>query len=162
MTRPKANATRKEATVLAQIAEIERMSLAELRTRWRELFATDPPGYSRELFVRRLAYRVQELAFGGLSPTTREKLASIAASIDACNGNGNGLKRRRRDDILPGTRLVREWNGRRYEVVVAKDGFEFEGRPYRSLSAIAEAITGAHWNGKLFFGLRRQARRKEA
>jgi hypothetical protein len=160
MTKPNTKSS-KERSVLAQIADIEHMSLAELRYRWREIFAIDPPGYSRVQLVRRLAYRVQELAYGGLSAATREKLAIMAESVDA--GNGKGLKRRRRNDsILPGTRLIREWNGRRYEVVVGRDGFEFEGRPYRSLTAIAEAITQQHWNGPLFFGLRRQARKKDA
>lgn len=162
MTMSKSKPPSKEASVLAQIAALERMSLAELRTRWKELFATDPPGYSRVQFVRRLAHRLQELAYGGISPATREKLAAIAESVDAGNGNGAAFKRRQRDDsILPGTRLIREWNGRRYEVVVAQDGFELEGRRFRSLTAVAEAITGAHWSGRLFFGLRKQSRKKD-
>jgi hypothetical protein len=143
-------------SVLAQLSELERLGLPELRVRWREVFGTDVPGYSAEHLRRRIAYRIQEVAHGGLSPDTRARLASLADV--AQNGEVAPLRRKKADNGLPvpGTRLIREWNGSRYEVVVTPGGYELDGRPYRSLSAVAKAITGQHWNGPLFFGLKKR------
>lgn len=69
-------------------------------------------------------------------------------------------ERKSNQAILPGTRLVRVWNDRRYEVIVLADGYEFEGRTFRSLSAVAREITGTRWNGKVFFGLKKVYGRK--
>lgn len=151
--------------VLRQITELETMSRPELQARWRELLGTEPPaGYRRETLFRRLAYRVQELAFGGLSEATRARLREHlepADGLDADTSEVARLERRRRRDGMPvaGTRLAREWRGRRHEVTVVPGGFEFAGRRYRSLSAVARAITGAHWNGPAFFGLRKPGRK---
>ncbi|MBN1458345.1 MAG: DUF2924 domain-containing protein [Armatimonadetes bacterium] len=143
--------------VLRQITQLESLSVEELHERWRELFGSKPPKAGRAYLVRRLAYRVQELAYGGLSDITRAKLRDHQ---EAGTGGVRPLQRRKRRDDQPvvGTRFIREWRGQRFEVTVVVGGFEFEGRRYRSLSAIANAITGAHWNGRVFFGL--SARRK--
>ncbi len=100
----------------------------------------------------RLAYRIQELAYGGLRPETRARLEALGEQLDG----GNVVLRRVRADSRPlaGTRLVREHGGVEHVVTVLVDGFEWEGRPYRSLSAIARAITGTRWNGWTFFGLK--------
>jgi hypothetical protein len=105
--------------------------------------------------IRRLAYRIQELAYGGLSDETKAELERIAEE-DERQRQGARAERRKPKDThpTPGTRLVREWNGRRFEVTATEGGFEYSGRKYRSLSAIAKAITGAHWSGPQFFGLR--------
>jgi hypothetical protein len=102
--------------------------------------------------VSRLSYRVQELAYGGLKPETRARLEALGEQLDG----GNVVLRRIRADSrpLPGTRLVREYDGVQHVVTVRADDFEYEGRPYRSLSAIARHITGTRWNGWVFFGLR--------
>ena len=146
--------------VLAQIAEIQALDLARLRERWQVLYGKPAPRYSREHLIRRLAYRIQELAHGGLSDATRSQLRAIAEKGGA-NGQVRPLARRNADSgaPVPGTRIIRTWRDRRLEVVVLNDGFEFEGRSYRSLSAIAREVTSARWNGWLFFGLR--SRRKE-
>ena len=144
-------------STLRQIAQLNKLSFLELQARWRSLLGAEPPAYHRRFLVKRLAYRIQELAYGGLSETTRAQMADILqdAGLDeqaSIPGRGR-MPKRPQDLLLAGTRLVREWNGRRYEVTVTATGFEFEGRPYRSLTAVAKAITGTHWSGRAFFGL---------
>ncbi len=148
-----------QKSVLAQIAEIEQLSLAELRVRWRDLFGTEPPGYSRAHLIRRLCYRLQELRHGGLPDATRATLRA-KAEADGASGQGARLVRRNANDGGPvvGTRFVREWHGERHEVTVVEGGFEYAGKIFRSLSAVAKTITGQHWNGRLFFGLRDRKR----
>ena len=143
---------------LRQIAELETLAVPELKARWRKLFGADPPTHNRRFLIKRLAYRIQELTYGGLSDEARRRAAEIIkeAGLDeeaSIPGRG-GTPRRRVEAAILGTRFVRVWNGRRYEVTVIAGGFEFEGKPYRSLTAIARAITGTHWNGRAFFGLR--------
>ncbi len=151
------------SSILRQIAELEMLPAAQLEARWRTLFGSDPPACQRRFLVKRLAYRIQELAYGGLSETARARMEEIAqeAGMDAeasLPGRGRRTRDRKRELPVAGTRLVRVWDDRRYEVTVTATGFEFEGRPYRSLSAIANAITGTHWNGRVFFGLRSEPR----
>ena len=145
-------------SVLQQVAALGRMSADELQDRWRELVGTEPPRYNREFLVKRLAYRLQELAYGGLSEATHERMSQALeqAGLGELGAARTGAKRTPQSRNLPvaGTRLVREWNGGRYEVTVVPGGFEFDGRRYRSLTAITKAITGTHWNGPAFFGLR--------
>ncbi len=153
--------------VLKQITELEGLDRDGLKERWRSLFGTEPPGYSRDLMVGRLAYRIQELAYGGLSEDVKSRLAECLPedSLDATSNEVARMKRRQRKNGMPvaGTRLIREWQGTRYEVTVVDGGFEYEGRRYRSLTAVTKAITGTHWNGPAFFGLRKPERkRKEA
>jgi len=153
-----------ESSLLGHLADLERLSLVFLRIRWRELFGSDPPAYGRQLLIRRLAYRIQERAHGGLSPDCRLQLEKLVQG-DGIAGDGRGggiqeIQRTSRTQTPPGTRIVREWRGRLYEVLVGESGFEFEGSRYRSLSAIAKVITGTHWNGPVFFGLR-EGQRKE-
>jgi hypothetical protein len=153
-----------ESSLLGQLADLERHSLASLRARWRQLFRSDPPAYGRQLLVRRIAYRIQELAYGGISADCRRELEKLVQEGgDGRNDNGGVIQKALKPNSThtpPGTRIVREWRGRLYEVVVAESGFEFDGARYRSLSAIAKMITGTHWNGPAFFGLR-EGRRKE-
>ena len=140
------------ADVLGRIAALPSTPIAELKQQWRALFGREPPAFNRPYLVSRLTYRIQELAYGGLRPETRARLEALGEQLDG----GNVVLRRTRADgrPLPGTRLLREWHGVEHAVTVLVDGFEWEGRPYRSLSAIARAITGTRWNGWTFFGLR--------
>jgi len=123
-----------------------------LKQQWRELFGKEPPPWNRAYIQSRLAYRIQELAYGGLKPETVDRLVALGEQLDG----GNVVLRRIRADSRPlaGTRLIREWQGVQHVVTVRQDDFEFEGRPYQSLSAIARHITGTRWNGWTFFGLR--------
>ncbi len=147
------------SNILAQIAEIQGLALAELRERWRVLYGKEAPGYSREHLIRRLCCRVQELAFGGVNDATRATLHALVERDGAC-GQGTRLVRRNANDGGPvaGTVFVRTWRDQRHEVTVVEGGFEYAGRTYRSLTAIAKTITGQHWNGPLFFGLRDRKR----
>src|SRR4051794_15844863 len=138
--------------VLGRLAALKTMPTAHLKRQWRELFGTEPPAFNRPYLQSRLAYRIQELAYGGLKPEARARLEALGEQLDG----GNVVLRRIRADSrpLPGTRLVREWQGVQHVVTVRADDFEYEGRPYRSLSAIARHITGTRWNGWTFFGLK--------
>ena len=152
-----------ETTVLRQLTELQDMPFPALKDRWRNLYGTEPPRYKRQHMIRRLAYRIQELAYGGLSEETKTELERIATEADA--NPAAALRKRHKPKIthpLPGTRLVRDWNGTRHEVTAIDGGFEYSGRRYRSLSAVAKAITGAHWSGPQFFGLRTPTQAKEA
>lgn len=141
--------------VLTRLAVLQTATAAELKEQWRALFGKEPPPFNRPFLVSRLSYRIQELAYGGLKPATRARLEALGEQLDG----GNVVLRRIRADSrpLPGTRLIREYNGVQHVVTVRSDDFEFEGRPYRSLSAIARHITGTRWNGWAFFGLRVRA-----
>ena len=138
--------------VLARLAALQTAPTANLKKQWRELFGKEPPPFNRPYLVSRLSYRVQELAYGGLKPETVDRLVALGEQLDG----GNLVLRRIRADSRPlaGTRLIREWHGVQHVVTVRQDDFEFEGRPYQSLSAIARHITGTRWNGWTFFGLR--------
>jgi hypothetical protein len=138
--------------VLARLAAMKAAPVAELKKQWRELFSEEPPAFNRRFLESRLAYRIQELAYGGLKPATVERLEALGEQLDG----GNIVLRRIRADDKPiaGTRLIREWQGVEHTVTVLNDGYEWQGRPYRSLSAVARAITGTRWNGWVFFGLK--------
>lgn len=146
----------RDATVLARLAALKTMSVAELKAEWQRLFGADAPNNSRPFLELRLAYRIQELAYGGPSRETARLLDALADELQGKPGRKAMLRVSR----LPvaGTRLVREWNGTEHTVTVLRDGFEFEGRKYKSLSAIARAIAGTRWNGWRFFGLRETRR----
>lgn len=148
---------RKDPSVIAQIAALKRMPVPELKAQWQQLFDQPVPSYNRRFIESRLAYRLQELAFGGLKPETITRLEALGEQLDG----GKIDVRRQRGDGRPiaGTRLVREWQGVEHTVTVLADGFEWQGRPYQSLSAIARAITGTQWNGWTFFGLKNRRRR---
>jgi hypothetical protein len=141
----------------ARLAALKTTPTPDLKAQWRELFATEPPPFNRRYLESRLAYRIQELAYGGLKPETIKRLEALGEQLD-----GGDLAKRRmrldRDRPIAGTRLIREWQGVEYVATVTQGGFEWQGRPYQSLSAIARAITGTRWNGWVFFGLKNHRR----
>ena len=140
-------------TVLARITALKSASTAQLKALWRDLFAGDAPPYNRRFLESRLAYRIQEIAYGGLKPATVARLEALGEQLD---GGKPGVRRLRADSRpIAGTRLIREYRGHEHTVTVLADGYEWQGRPYKSLSAIARAITGTRWNGWVFFGVRR-------
>lgn len=143
-------------SIPARLAALQTAPTSALKAQWRVLFASEPPPFNRQYLVSRLAYRIQELAYGGLKPETIRRLERLGEELDG----GDPATRRMRTDIKPitGTRLVREWKGVEQVVTVTADGFEWQGRPYRSLSAIARAITGTRWNGWVFFGIKNRRR----
>ena len=140
-------------TVVARLTALNTTSTPDLRTLWRDLFETDPPRQNRRFLESRLAYRIQELEYGGLKQSIVERLEALGDELDG--GNVEVRKRRTDDRPVAGTRLIREYQGVEHCATVLADGFEYQGRPYKSLSAIARAITGTRWNGWVFFGIRR-------
>jgi hypothetical protein len=141
-------------TVLPRLAALKAAPIADLKQQWRTLFGKEPPPFSRTYIQSRLAYRIQERAYGGLKPEIVARLEALGEQLDG----GNITLRRIRRDAKPiaGTRLVREYQGIEHTVTVLADGYEWQGRPYQSLSAVARAITGTRWNGLVFFGLKNQ------
>jgi Protein of unknown function (DUF2924) len=136
-------------SIAARVAALPKKPTPELKQMWRELFDREPPGFSRSHLVSRLAYRIQELAYGGLKPAIRTRLDALADGLDP-----KAARKRVINGPVVGAQLIREWQGVEHKVTVLADGFEWEGRRYKSLSAIARAITGTRWNGPVFFGLR--------
>jgi hypothetical protein len=141
-------------SVTARVLALPTCSYRELGEQWRALWRSEPPGKaSREFLIRAVAYGIQAQAFGGLDTKTLQLLRKASGA--------NGAKPTLRESRLgKGSKLFREWHGETHEVLVLDKGFAWRGETYPSLSAIARAITGAHWNGWAFFGLKR--RPKEA
>ena len=139
-------------SVLRQLAALQKMSLCDLREKWKDLYGSEPPNCGQVFIRRRLAYRVQELFYGGLKKDVKETLLN-SETADAKSQNSNERA------FTDGTRLVRVWNKKEHEVTVVAGGFEYEGQEFRSLSAVAKKITGAHWNGRHFFGLPKMDRK---
>ena len=131
--------------------ELEDASLNELRCEWRRLYCSEPPRISRDLLIRGISYRLQEIEHGGLGKSTRRKLKTLAKMFETTGrvAPDPGLS------LKPGARLVREWHGRTHTVTVTEDGFEYAGTNYPSLTKVAKKVTGAHWSGPRFFGLKR-------
>ena len=142
----------------ARLAALKTATTTDLKQQWRDLFDSEPPPFNRRYLESRLAYRIQELAYGGLKPETIRRLERLGEELDG----GDRRKSRIRADAMPiiGTRLIREWQGAEHIVTVTADSFEWQGRPYKSLSAIARAITGTRWNGWTFFGLKNHRGRR--
>lgn len=142
---------RTDGTTLVRLAELQRMSVNELKVKWKELFGTPAPNNSRAFLEVRIAGRIQELTYGGLSRDTRCALDLLADEIE-----GKASRKSMAEDArnpLPGTKLVREWNGTEHTVIVLHDGYDLSGKKFKSLSAVAKAITGTSWNGFRFFAL---------
>jgi hypothetical protein len=139
-------------SITARVLALPNCSYRELGEQWRAVWGTEPPRKaSREFLIRAVAYGIQAQAFGGLDAKTLQILRK------ANGANGQRLKPKRAP-LAKGSKLFREWHGETHEVLVLDKGFAWRGGTYPSLSAIACAITGAHWNGRAFFGLKRPAK----
>jgi hypothetical protein len=141
------------AEVDGEIARLVDRSTPQLRRAWRTLYHAGPPlGLSRDLIIRGLADKLQQRAHGGPSRALQRRLRMLAGEFEKGAGSfdaGGVLK--------TGASLVRRWRGHTHTVLVGEDGFEYDGQRYRSLTVIAERITGAHWSGPRFFGLSKRA-----
>ncbi len=142
----------------ARLAALKTTPTLELKQQWRDLFATEPPSFNRRYLESRLTYRIQELVYGGLKPETIKRLERLGEQLDGGDRKKRSI-RFNRDRPITGTRLIRDWQGVEQIVTVTQGGFEWQGGPYLSLSAIARAITGTRWNGWVFFGLSRGGRK---
>ncbi len=143
-------------TVARELASLTTHSVSELKERWRSYYRSEPPHrVSRELLTRAVAYKIQEQAFGGLKPATRKLLLRLGNDAR----EGRPLRLAPTPSLSAGTVLMRDWKGTTHEVKVINGGVLYKGKRYRSLSEVARLITGARWNGPLFFGLRGKVRR---
>lgn len=135
-------------SIVRQIIDLENKSVSELRQLHDELMPKKSPANSKKDYLRpRVAYRLQELAFGSLAEETKAKLLIIAGGVS--NNSFRSAK-----GLMVGTKLCREWGGIRHEVEALKDCYEYQGQKFKSLSAIAKKITGTKWNGPKFFNLK--------
>ena len=142
--------------ILKQIADLHGMPQDQLKALWQEYFGTEPPAYRKGFLVKGLAQRIQELTFGGLAAAHQTKLNALVEDKPA--------KRRAPEagtSLLPGTKLVRDWQGVAHHVTVIQDGYEYQGRRFKSLSAIANLIAGTRWNGWTFFGVTNPNKREK-
>ena len=142
--------------ILARLAALKTMSVNDLKSEWQALFGTSAPNNSRGFLEGRLAYRIQELTYGGPDRETRRMLDLLADEVEGTLTRKSQIADPR--NPVTGTKLIRDWDGVAHTVTVLKDGFDWGGRRYKSLSAIARAITGTQWNGYRFFGLRERKR----
>ncbi len=165
-----------QPSVTAQIEALRRMTVGELRVEWRDLYGEDTRSCNRVYLWRRLAWRVQELAYGGLSERAKARIAELNRDDDLrmlpprgwqppATGDRPGPQEAReplRDPRLPppGATLTRRYRGHEVRVLVLEDGFEWDGRRFGSLSALAREVTGQRWNGLLFFGLTKRNGRR--
>ena len=165
-----------ETTMLRELQRIQRLSLGELQAEWSKLYGGEScRSRNRSYLMKRLCWRVQELAHGGLSERARGRIDELAPdsltrsrtprkALDAAvvdnKPDAEFGPRKTRDPRLPspGTVLTRQYHGREIRVLTLDDGFEYDGNHYGSLSAVARAITGAKWNGRLFFHLTERKR----
>jgi len=137
-------------STMARVASLPHLTTPELKQLWRELFQSEPPPFNRRFLESRLAYRIQELAYGALKPDIRKRLEKMGEKLD---GGRVEIRKHRIDNRpVPGTRLIKEWQGQRIEVEVGVDDFLYAGQRYTSLSRIAREITGTSRNGWTFFG----------
>lgn len=149
-----------DGAVLAQLAAMQRLSVTELKAKWEALFATPAPNNARAFLELRIGYRIQELTYGGLTRETRWVLDLLADEVEGKISRKSMVADPRNPVV--GTRLVREWDGAEHTVTVLRDGYDWQGRKFRSLSAVAKAITGTNWNGFRFFGMREKKRENRA
>lgn len=141
-------------SITEQLNQLAVMKPEELRSRWRAVYRSLAPNIGPDLLRRGIAYRLQERGQGGLGPSTRREIEKLIKCLDN-DGTSPAAP-----TLKPGTRLVRSWHGKMYQVLALDDGFEFDGRRYKSLTQIASDITGVHWSGPRFFGLVTRAKRK--
>lgn len=135
----------KPSSIRVELARLQIMELDELKEKWRELYGKEAPDCGKVLLRRQLAFRIQELRYGGISETTQAALIEIG-NTPKVKPNAGG--------VIPGTKFEREWKGKLFIVTANDDGFELNGKNYKSLSGAAAAITGTQWNGKKFFGVK--------
>src|SRR6266581_187203 len=151
-----------QSTITARIHALQQMSTAQLREEWRRVMGEEPRSYHRTWLWRRLAWAIQAKEYGGLSARAQERLKELLPHAETWMPLGKRAFQdvgtplpvpQTRDPRVPapGTVLTRKYRGRTIAVTVLEDGFDLEGKRFPSLTAVAEAVTGSHWNGHLFF-----------
>ena len=141
------------ARLADNLTALATMSPAQLRAEWRHIYRRSPPRLTPDLLARSIAFRLQERGGGSLPAGVARLLDQFARRL--ASGDDPAAKAVTR--LKPGTRLVRRWNGTTYSVLVTDTGFILGDRSFASLSHVAQAITGAHWSGPRFFGVKATA-----
>ena len=159
-----------QPSIPAQIAKLQTMTVGELRVEYQRAFGEEARSRNKTWLWRRIAWRIQELEFGGLSERAKARLEELMPDAELAlrtpPGRFHGTVRAASNPVRdrriprPGTVLLRHYKGQRLVVEVTHDGFAYDGRPFRSLSAVAREITGSHWNGLMFFGLAKKKAKK--
>ncbi|SMG66312.1 bacteriophage-related protein [methanotrophic bacterial endosymbiont of Bathymodiolus sp.] len=139
--------------VIGKVAALPILENDALKKLWRELFGEPAPRKKRDYLISRLAWRIQELAYGGLTDKAQDRINRLVRSKEKMKPSSSRMKR-----PAVGTKLIREYQGIEHHVTVARNGFEYQDRTYRSLSHVAREITGTRWSGPLFFGLSRSSK----
>ena len=146
----------REAELAVCLSALAEMTVAGLDEEWRRLYGAPPPRMGRRSLELGVAWKLQERVHGGIGAAMKRRLAELARTME----EKGDLASTRAVKLKPGVRLMREWRGERHDVLVLEDGFQWRGRRWGSLSAVAREITGAHWSGPRFFGLEaRKAKR---
>ena len=159
-----------QSSVIAKIQALQQMTVAELREEWRRVMGEEPRSYNKVWLWRRLAWAIQAKEFGGLSARAKQRLEELAVEAETWMPLGKRAFQgqatlaaipRVRDSRLPapGTVLTRAYRGRTIAVTIRENGFEYAGRRFASLTAVAKVVTGTHWNGMEFFSLRKPVKR---
>ena len=158
-----------DLSIAGQIAQLQAMTVGQLREEYLQLFGEEARSRNRTWLWKRCAWRVQELAYGGLSERAKRRLEELMPDAELALRVPPGRFQEARDAAVrqtrdprlprPGTVLLKTYKGQRIVVEVLHDGFSYEGQVFRSLSAVARAIAGTHWNGWAFFGLNGKAKK---
>lgn len=154
-------------SITRELNEIRKMDVARLVKKYRKVFGHEPRVKHKEHLQRKIAWKVQEQRFGGLSDAAQRKLDELIGELDLPFDKGKkavtaALKRTRKpDEPAVGTVITRAWRGQDIHVHVVDNGFEWDGVVYKSLSAVARAVTGTRWNGRLFFRMTTRKRNGE-
>ncbi len=153
------------STIVEQIQELRQMTVNQLRGKYEEVFGETTSARNKDYLWKKIAWRIQELEYGGLSERAKKRAREIANEHDIRvrpprgtfnEFNQPNMSKVQKNNRLPavGTILTKEYKGKTIEVEVLKKGFRFNGTGYRSLSGIAREVTGTHWSGNAFFGLK--------
>ena len=137
--------------ILKRITKLQKQSEKELLKVWRTMFEGDPEIVSRKYMIAKIAYKIQELAYGGLDAETENKIRNCAKEVT--KEKTVTTKKTRKFSPLIGTKITKEYRDKIHEVMVVNEGFSYEGTVYKSLPAIATKIAGTKWNGLKFFGV---------
>ncbi len=140
--------------ILKRITKLQKQSEKELLKVWRTMFDGDPEIMSRKYMIAKIAYKIQELAYGGLDAETENKIRNCAKEIT--KEKTVTAKKTHKFSPMIGTKIAKKYNDRMLEVMVVNEGFSYEGTVYKSLSAVANKITGTKWNGLKFFDVKGQ------
>ena len=139
----------KDLSVIKQVVALQNMRSCDLEAMWDKFFNHPPEVASRQHITAKLAYKIQEMAYGGVDSKTEEKIKSCAKEIPTLVE----LKKTRKFSLMVGTKITKEYHGKLHEVFVVKEGFSYNSEIYKSLSAIASKIAGTKWNGLKFFAV---------